>query len=142
MLSLDIDCNPEYRRIAPLVYGYVPNGATRRLVVFTSMVTFSALHITLKVLGVALLAILDRRIVGAMLGGDLLIYVSYKILRNDFYHWLPLVGPLATFVSFVVRCTVKVLVDFTAVIHFRESGSKNQHTLEPTHATPPLNFFS
>ena len=42
----------------PLFYGYVPNGATRRLVVFTTMMMFSVLHITMKVLGVTLLATL------------------------------------------------------------------------------------
>ena len=88
MVSLDCDCNPRKRRVAPPFYGYVPESASRRFIVFMAMVLFSAVHITLKVLGVAR-ASLNPPIVGAMLGGDLLIYlVWYGTVWPESKAWL------------------------------------------------------
>ncbi len=58
VLSFDKDCNPACRKTAPHFYGYVPDGAALRSVVFISILVFTTAHITLKVLGVALLSTL------------------------------------------------------------------------------------
>jgi hypothetical protein len=49
-------------------------------------------------------------------------YFAYKLLRRDFWHWVPLEGALSVAESVVERFLVKVLVDYTGVIQFRASG--------------------
>ena len=83
---------------------------------------FAAVHITLKVLGVALLATLGSTIVGVMLGGDLLIFLSYKILRNDWYYCAPVEGFfLGMLVTILFRVVAKILTDFTGLIQTRHA---------------------
>ena len=118
-ISIEFDCTPVKRRIAPHFYGYIPDDARRRFIVFLAMVMLSALHITLKVLGVALLATLGPAIVCGILGGDVLIYHSYKVLRNDWICFFRVEGALAIVTSFMLRSFEKVLTDFSASICLR-----------------------
>ena len=119
LISLDMDCHPLRRRRVPHFYGYVPNGSTRRLAVFTAVLVFSALHITMKVLGVALLATLGSNFVAGILGGDLLLFFSYKLLRNDFFWFLRVKGPVRMVITVIERVAVKFLADFTVLIQAR-----------------------
>ena len=52
----------------------------------------------------------------AYLGGDMIIFLFIKVLRDDFYYWLPLRGFLGFIVAFLTRVTVKAIVDFAAVV--------------------------
>jgi hypothetical protein len=50
------------------------------------------------------------------------IYLTYKVVRSDFYHWMPVDGHAGFFVSLLERVLVKVIADFTAVVQFRGPG--------------------
>jgi hypothetical protein len=52
-------------------------------------------------------------------GGDLGLYILVKILRGDFWYWMPLGGNIEIMSSIVMRVIVKTIVDFTSIVHFR-----------------------
>ena len=45
---------------------------------------------------------------------DMGLYLLFKIVRGDFFYWLPLNGLLEIVVSAVVRVIAKVIVDYTS----------------------------
>ena len=51
-------------------------------------------------------------------------FLVYKLARGDFLYWLPIYGTAGLIVSFFIRVVTKVIVDFTALVHFR-----NEHEL-------------
>ena len=53
------------------------------------------------------------------LGADMLIFLLYKIVRDDFYYWLPINGIKGIAVSLIVRMVLKIISDFTSSPHFR-----------------------
>ena len=70
--------------------------------------------LVIRALILVLLGLVSRGVALAYLGFDLGLYLTVKIVRNDFYYWLPLEGILETVVSLVARIMVKVIVDFTS----------------------------
>jgi len=76
----------------------------------------SALHNLSRSLGCALLAFSDAEMALLFIGGEIGLYLVFKILRQDFHYWAP-GTPLV--VSFIVRILAKVIVDFTGCLHFR-----------------------
>jgi len=62
------------------------------------------------------MAISDAEMALLFIGGEIGLYLVYKILRQDFHYWprdVPLIG------SFIARILAKVVVDFTGCLHFR-----------------------
>jgi hypothetical protein len=51
--------------------------------------------------------------------GDLSIFLVTKVARDDFVYWLPVEGPLGILLAFVTRVTIKIVTDYTGLIHFR-----------------------
>ena len=127
MMCFNFDLNPEYRVQVPNFYGYIPSDGRARLVVMISMFFFSACHITMKLIGVGLLATISATYVGVFLGGDMLVYFCYKIGRHDLRYWLRVDGALSWIVSITLRVFVKVIVDFSTFVqarHPNEIGEK------------------
>ena len=60
---------------------------------------------------------------------DMGLYLLYKIVRGDFFYWLPLEGCIEMAVSLVVRVIVKVIVDYTSNGESRmmQKKKKKQH---------------
>ena len=50
------------------------------------------------------------------IGGEIGIYLVFKILRQDFHFWIPGIPLIG---SFFERILAKVIVDFTGCLHFR-----------------------
>ena len=82
-VCFDFDLDPVRRAHTPDFYGYIPNDSRRRLLVVTSMFCFTACHISVKMLGVALLAVLSPRITAAALGGEVVLFFLSKMLRDE-----------------------------------------------------------
>lgn len=76
------------------------------------MVLIAALHITLKVMGVALFATVDPTAVVAVSVVDSLVFLLYKFTRGDFLYWINADGVTAVVVSFIVRLMFKFVTDF------------------------------
>jgi len=105
-----------HRKNQPKFYGYIPNDNSLRGRCFVLMTLMSALHNLSRSLGYALMAISDAEMALLFIGGEIGLYLVYKILRQDFHYWprdVPLIG------SFIARILAKVVVDFTGCLHFR-----------------------
>ena len=118
-MCFDFDLDPEKRVHTPDFYGYVPNTSGQRTIVFSFMFLFTACHVGVRLLGVALLAVLNPTITALVLGGDLLIYFLLKIARKDLRYWLRLDGWLSWVASLLLRFFTKLMVDFTVMVQLR-----------------------
>ena len=84
------------------------------------MMLMSTCHNLSRSIGCALLAASgEMTMVLSVVGGEMLLYLVWKILREDFFYWLPVDGFLGIFGSFLVRVLVKVIVDFSGCLQFR-----------------------
>ena len=68
---------------------------------------------------IVLLGLLGERWALAYIGADLGLYLLVKILRGDFWYWVPLGGNAEIVSSFIARVVVKVIADFTSIVQFR-----------------------
>eukprot|EP00520_Triparma_pacifica_P012038 CAMPEP_0118647904 /NCGR_PEP_ID=MMETSP0785-20121206/8861_1 /TAXON_ID=91992 /ORGANISM="Bolidomonas pacifica, Strain CCMP 1866" /LENGTH=65 /DNA_ID=CAMNT_0006540041 /DNA_START=1 /DNA_END=195 /DNA_ORIENTATION=+ len=55
----------------------------------------------------------------AYIGLDLGLYLAVKMLRGDFWYWVPLGGKAEIVSSIVARVLVKIVTDFTSIVQFR-----------------------
>ncbi|GMH95050.1 hypothetical protein TL16_g13066 [Triparma laevis f. inornata] len=116
-LSYDYDTDPKKRAYNPDFYGYVPDSSSRRALLFLTMMLMPGVQVLIKgtlviVLGLARYAREYNR-------GDMLLFLTYKIIRRDFQYWIPLYGVAGFAVSLLVRVAVKAIADFTGCLHFR-----------------------
>jgi hypothetical protein len=118
-ICFDFDLDPGRRVHTPDFYGYVPNSSRKRTVVFYSMFFFTACHVALRLLGIALLAAVSPLITAAVLGGDMLFFFLFKLARNDLRYWVSLPGAMSWIVSVFVRLVTKMMVDFTVMVQLR-----------------------
>ncbi|GMI28241.1 hypothetical protein TeGR_g4461, partial [Tetraparma gracilis] len=122
VMSFDYDVNPKRRRDEPNFYGYIPDAASSRTLTFFCMIVNGALLLLVRSVSMALLAMVGGQWVLVYLVSDVSLYFTYKILRGDLWHWVPLEGAASIVQSVLERLVVKVLVDFTGVIQFRGAG--------------------
>ena len=91
IICFDFDLNPSYRFTAPEFYCFIPSNSSKRFVVFISMFLFSASHITMKVIGVTILATISATYRLVFLASDMMFFFAYKCVRGDFrwerYNW-------------------------------------------------------
>jgi len=129
MIAFDMDVDVPHRKNQPKFYGYIPNDNSLRGRCFMLMTLMSSLHNLSRSLGCALLVASDTgNLLWVFVGGEVGLYLFIKILRQDFYYWLPLTGILAVLVSGFQRLCVKVIADFTGCLHLRhpyEMGGLN-----------------
>jgi hypothetical protein len=118
-ISYDYDTDPVKREQVSDFYGYVPANPTKRSITFVSMMLFSTCMLLIRCMTIVVLGLLGGRWVFLYVGTDLLLYLLVKILRGDFWYWLPLGGNAEIMSSIVARVLVKVVTDFTSIVHFR-----------------------
>jgi hypothetical protein len=117
--SYDYDTDPQKRAETPDFYGYIPDKGQRRVVLLVIMTFNSATILLARCLGVALLLQVAMSYLFGILGAEMGIYLAYKVLMGDFYHWLPVDGAPGFALSLLVRVEVKIIADFTGVVQFR-----------------------
>jgi hypothetical protein len=118
-ISYDYDTDPKKRQQTPDFYGYIPTTAIKRLTVFASMLLFSASMLIVRCMTIVLLGTIGTKWAFAYIGTDLSLYLLVKLLRKDFWYWMPLEGFAAAVNSLLLRVTVKVITDFTSIVQFR-----------------------
>jgi hypothetical protein len=118
-ISYDFDTDPVRREQVPDFYGYVPANPTKRSIIFFSMTLFSASMLVLRCLTIVVLGLLGGRWVSLYIGADLGLYLLVKIVRGDFWYWIPAGGTTEILNSIVCRLLVKVVTDFTSIVQFR-----------------------
>ena len=117
--SRSFDTDPLKRRQSPSLYGYIPDeGLTRALLLFI-MTLNSALLLSLRSFSVAALIMTDLKYYAWYSAADIGIYIAQKIARRDFSYWIPVEGGLEIVLSFFSRVIVKIISDYTAMVHFR-----------------------
>ena len=85
------------------------------IVVFISLVVFSSAMILVRALILLLLGRLYKTLLVGYVCLDLGFYLFVKIVRDDFYYWLPLSGAAEITISVLARVIVKLLADFTCI---------------------------
>ena len=118
-ISYDYDTDPEKRKLSPEFYGFVPAKASDRTIVFSSMVVFSSGMLLIRCMTIIILALLGSRWVALYIGADLGLYLTVKIMRGDFWYWVPVGGSVEILSSMLGRILVKLIGDFTSIVQFR-----------------------
>ena len=67
-----------------------------------------------KALVLVLLGLVSRSVAFLYIGADIGLFLLFKILRDDFYYWMPLDGYVGIIVSLLCRVIGKVVTDFTS----------------------------
>ena len=101
----------------PNFYGYFPDSG--RLFVMFLMISMSASHVLLKVIGCSLMLRMNQTWFIIYMASDQSMYFLYKLLRGDWRYGLRLPGMVSWIVSMFVRVMIKTIVDFTLIIHYR-----------------------
>jgi len=106
----------------PEFYGYIPDDNGLRGHCFVLIMTLiSTLHNLSRSVGCALIAATSFGRTGVLffVGGEILLYLAYKLVRRDFFYWPRLGTKFAIILGLINRTVVKVVVDFSGCIHFR-----------------------
>jgi hypothetical protein len=68
---------------------------------------------------IVLLGLMGGRWAFLYIGADLGLYILVKILRGDFWYWIPFGGNIEIMSSIVMRVIIKIIADFTSIVQFR-----------------------
>ena len=119
-MSYDFDTDPSKREDTPHFYGYVPANPTKRTIVFTSMVIFSAGMLLIRCTTLVVLRSIGTLWMYGFLCFDLCLFLLVKMLRNDFWYWIPSASFFSEFLlSLSLRIGAKIVTDFTSMVQFR-----------------------
>jgi hypothetical protein len=118
-ISYDWDTDPGKREETPTFYGYIPAKASKRTVVFVSTLLLSAGMLLIRCTTIVLLGIIGSSSVFLYIGADLGLYILVKILRGDFWYWIPLGGNIEIVSSILGRVVIKIITDFTSIVLYR-----------------------
>jgi len=121
LIAFDVDIDVARCRNQPKFYGYIKDDNTLRGRTFFLMTLMGALHNSSRNVGYALLAASNNgsTLVLSFVGGEMLVYLLYKIARKDYCYWPRIEGAQIYVHSFYGRVIVKVIADFCGCIHFR-----------------------
>jgi len=120
MVSYDQDVSVANRKKNPEFYGYVKDTNLERTSTFLVTMLLAAFHNLSRTIGTALLLAVSGSTTFVVMGAEMAFYIGFKVLRNDFVLWIPgLEGALKYIAALIVHVVVKVLVDFTGMIHCR-----------------------
>jgi hypothetical protein len=120
--SYDYDTDPQKRAETPSFYGYIPDESRARTVLLAVLTFNGATVLLARCLGAALLLLVGNSMLFGILGAEMGIYLTSKVVRDDFYYWLPVDGVSGFLLSLYARFMVKIITDFTGVVQFRGSG--------------------
>jgi hypothetical protein len=118
-ISFDFDVDPMYRKQSPTFYGYVPDSGFGRTAIFITMVLQSTGMLLIRSFSTVLLINVGLGYIGYIFATEMGLYLLYKLVMRDAYYWVPIYGMAGVAFSFVVRCMVKIVADYTGVIQFR-----------------------
>jgi len=123
LISFDMDIDIPHRRVQPTFFGYIPDDSGLRGRCFILIMLMGAVQNVNRSVGCVLLLTSKTRLLAIFLiGGEISLYLLYKIMRGDYFWHFRIVGKLSFFVSFLQRVCVKIICDFTGNLHFRHPG--------------------
>jgi hypothetical protein len=89
MMAFDYDTNPAKRKANPEFYGFTPDRARMRLLVFVELFTLHAAHAMLKTITIAMLFCTNWRWLVVYMTADHCVFIAYKVARGDLIHFIP-----------------------------------------------------
>ena len=81
-LSYDIDTDPIRRAFNPGFYGYIPDHAKQRAVLFVTMTFLPSVQVLIKGILVVIIVLVSFKFALYYLVGEMLFYLVFKILRG------------------------------------------------------------
>jgi hypothetical protein len=121
-LSFQWDVDPSRRSVTPSFYGYVPDSATSRGLVFGLVAAFSALLLLCRCSSIALLCVANMRWFFGVFAAESVAYLALKAARGELAHWVRLDGVMGVFLSVIARLSIKWVTDFTGFPQSRGPG--------------------
>ena len=119
-LSYIKDVNEESRRTGYLFYGFVPLSGVGLYVVRTAMFLLSFCQLSSKSVQVAILIHLGGKTMAIfVICIETFLFLLYKVLRRDFRYRYKIYGMHGWLYSFFLRVGIKIIVDFTGMLHGR-----------------------
>ena len=91
------------------------------MIVFILMGLMTTAHVLMKALACSLMLRLSAIWFWVYIIGDLGVYLLYKLVRGDLRYWLDVRGLAGWTITMITRIVIKIIVDFTLVVHFRHS---------------------
>ena len=114
------DINEESRRTGKLFYGFMPLSGIRLLLVKVSMYMLSFCQLMGKSVTIALLVPVGGKfLVIVVMICEVAMFLLYKVIRKDFRYWIPLPRGWSMILAITLRVMIKVLTDFTGMLHSR-----------------------
>jgi len=118
-ISYDYDTDPERRELKGRFYGFVPSKPIPRTVSFLTMIVLIAGFLMIRCTSIVLFGLVSLKLAWAFILTDMALYLIFKVLRGDFYYWLPLGGKSEIVISIFTRIIIKAINDFTSIAQFR-----------------------
>ena len=118
-LSYDLDISPHMRKLNSAFYGYVKNVGRGKL--FAQMFLWNTCQVLNKILASALFLVIHPNWFLVYVSGDMGLFFFQKLVKRDFIVWVPSHGVLTIVFSVIHRSIIKVLVDYTGIVHLRHS---------------------
>ena len=119
MITFDMDVSVSERKNQPNFFGFIPDDHAKRGSCFFLMMIISTFHNLSRSIGLALLAASGWKTAVYFVGGEIFVYLAFKIARRDFLYWIPIEGAAGAFISLIERMIAKVIVDFSGCMQFR-----------------------
>ena len=107
-ISYDWDTDPAKREETSDFYGYIPAKASKRTVVFVSMLLFTAGMLLIRCTTIVLLGLMGGSWAFLYIGADLGLYLLVKILSGDFWYWLPVGGKMEILSSILLLSLIHI----------------------------------
>ena len=105
----DFDTSPMKRRETPKFNGFIP--ATGRGLIFLMMMVNSTAQFLAKIAAMALLAAVSKTWAFGYIVGDILLFLVYTLVRNDFFYYIPIQSYIGSIgLSLLMRSCEKVRV--------------------------------
>ena len=102
-----MDTSPKKRRETPDFYGFIP--ATGRGLIFFLMMVNSTAQFLAKITAMALLGAVSKTWAFSYIVGDIILYLLYTLVRNDFFYFIPVQSYMGTMgLSLLMRTMEKV----------------------------------
>ena len=104
LIAFDIDLSVPHRENQPRFYGFVPDDHHKRELCFKLMTLISALNNLSRSIGCALLAVAaDQKYLYFFVGGEIILYLMYRLARKDFLYWIRVDGVPGVIISVAAR---------------------------------------
>ena len=115
-IGYDKDVDPKLRKEQPDFYGYIPDGARPRTVMFTAMLLNSALLLLLRSVSIALMLLVNVNYLLWYFAADFAAFYLMKWSMGDLDYWIPVGGRCLGVFTYGI---VKFMTDFTGVLQLR-----------------------